>query len=140
VDLCYDLQMPTLVEKFLSGAGKLGARPRQTRSAVFFDRLTLEIMPSIDDEEPKSIELVWPAEEPRYEEYAALLYRLLLGSECNSDDFLKGASLSMEGGCGYSESHGKWAVRMFSRRGVFHLSFVDMSCVRNKGHCSSHLT
>lgn len=121
--------MHASVSSFITGATKLGARPKTTQSAVFFERLALEIKPSVKANEPRTLELVWPCSEHGYDVYAALLYSAVLGPACHFSEFMKSAYSGMSAGCGYSESQGDWAVRMYSRRDHFYLRFRDIGSI-----------
>lgn len=136
---CYRDGMHAHVTTFLHGATKLGARPKTTPRAIFFDHLALDIKPSLESNDPKAFELIWPGEEHHYDVYAALLYSVILGPRCSFGDFVKSAAGGIAGGCGYSESHGDWAVRMFTRQNQFHLLFMKMECVEPRGHCSARI-
>jgi hypothetical protein len=131
--------MHASVSNFIMGATRLGARPKTTQSALFFEQVSLEIKPSLQSNLPKTIELVWPCQEHDYDVYASLLYSAILGSASHFSDFMRSACEDISAGCGHSESHGEWAVRMYSRQDHFHLQFVDMKCLENRGHCGSRV-
>lgn len=131
--------MATPVEQFTVSASKLGAQPQRTGGSIFFDHVSLKVTPSVDDPEPKSYELVWPSDDEHAETFAAALYESVLGEGCDFPGFLKAAEASMDSGCGYSESHGKWAVRMFRRQDCRHLYIVDVTCLETTGHCGSRM-
>lgn len=129
--------MNAVVTKFIEGSRRLGAHPKITQTAVFFDSISLEVRPSVHSPQPSQLELVWPAEEHLYDAYPALFFIAMLGPEARVSDFIKPAIDRLACGCGYSECHGNWAVRMFSRQGNCHLLFVDIENPAIAKHATS---